>query len=694
LSVNGTALSVIAEVRAAMFADLARSGLTPAHATKMMLQPITCEQLEDKYPTLTRMPAAGYLIPYPNLKKKATDFYRFRYLGEPVHRGFAALTEHKLQRYIQPPDTLPKLYLAPTAAWNWETVLQSAEDAILITEGEKKAAKACLEGYVTLGLGGVWSFKSKKYNIGFIESLERITWAKRRVYLVFDSDAVTNIDILRAENALARELLQRGAVVSIVRLFPITAKGKTGLDDLLTTPQGVGVLDKLVEGAEEWSASQALHEMNDEVVVLKDPGCILRLANLQRMNRDAFTRLIYADRKFYMLKGEGKSLRQEEKSAASEWLEWPYRAVLERTTYQPGRPRWTQDNEFNVWPGWGIPDELVKPGDLTLWNKLLGNVFAGTDQSNLDWFLRWLAYPLQHPGTKLFTAAVVWGLQQGTGKSLIGETMARIYGDNYTLISNAELESKFNGWADSKQFIMADEITGQDKRSVADRLKGWITRAKVRIDEKNVKPYEHPDCINYYFNSNRPDSFMLDRNDRRYFVHEVIAPRLPMNFATAYREWFQSDAVGALFHYLLKLPLEGFLPYEAAIDTEAKSEMVSNSRSEAGAWLEAALFDPDQYFLPIKRTLWTMEEIYGQFLFSHPNTKFVCHNFGRPLKEAGYKPCHRGQPVSTLWGSKRLWPVRNREALLGSLDRHDKLAKIYNAERAEEHAIVKQKSKF
>ncbi|MFP3354887.1 VapE family protein, partial [Pseudoalteromonas sp. SIMBA_153] len=52
------------------------------------------------------------------------------------------------------------------------------------------------------------------------------------------------------------------------------------------------------------------------------------------------------------------------------------------------------------------------------------------DQTIYDWVIRWLAIPLQRPGTKLDTALIFHGEIQGAGKSLFFDRiMTRIYGD-------------------------------------------------------------------------------------------------------------------------------------------------------------------------------------------------------------------------------------------------------------------------
>ena len=92
---------------------------------------------------------------------------------------------------------------------------------LVITEGEKKACKATLEGIPTIGLVGVdcWSKKrdldpKTKRKIGhrkLLEELEAIHWRRRIVYIIFDSDAVDKPAVQHAaEISLANALFDKG----------------------------------------------------------------------------------------------------------------------------------------------------------------------------------------------------------------------------------------------------------------------------------------------------------------------------------------------------------------------------------------------------------------------------------------------------------------------------------------------------
>jgi len=90
------------------------------------------------------------LIPWP----AHPPFFRLRYLGDPDPSGFGAQTKKKPQRYTQAPNTAVAAYLARGVGVDWLDVLSDASQALLITEGELKAACACVRGFPTIGSAG------------------------------------------------------------------------------------------------------------------------------------------------------------------------------------------------------------------------------------------------------------------------------------------------------------------------------------------------------------------------------------------------------------------------------------------------------------------------------------------------------------------------------------------------------------
>ena len=83
-----------------------------------------------------------------------------------------------------------------------------------------------------------------------------------------------------------------------------------------------------------------------------------------------------------------------------------------------------------------------------------------------QWVLRWLAYPIQHPGAKMQTTIVVHG-PQGTGKNMFFEVIMGIYGRYGRIIDQSAIEDKFNDWASRRlferlhQFEAVRELSGR-----------------------------------------------------------------------------------------------------------------------------------------------------------------------------------------------------------------------------------------
>jgi hypothetical protein len=681
------------ELREAMLLKLADSGLDAQDATRLKFT--VCTQAEAA--KFIPWPAGGFVLPYFTSQGKPTDFYRYRYL-ETVQNGNR---KKKPYRYTQPSGKRPQLYFSPLLPGSWKKYFarpEPEERSLLFTEGENKANCACKRGLPTIGLGGVWNWMSKREGLVLIPELEELPLEGVPVYICFDSDARNNFDIIKAENALARQLQHKKALPYIIRLPELNPPSKTGLDDFLVK-EGEKAFSDLLDKALRWGPEE-LFKLNEEVILLRESSTVLEHSTRHRWRASEFANVVYANRHHYVVeekidKKTNKSYKAVvEKNTAREWIKWEhYRAEVEKATYRPGEPL-IVGKEYNTWRGWGLSEDLIKKGDISLWRKLI-DFIVGPQWRN--WLECWLAYPLQNPGTKLFQSVVVWGRVQGTGKTLIGHTMARIYGTNFSEINERHLHSSFNSWAEYKQFVMGDEITGGDKRAAGDFLKGLITQKFLYINPKFIPEYTVPDCINYYFTSNHPDAFFLEDSDRRFAVFEVKGDPLPLEFYKEYDCWYKSDAVGALFYHLLHLDTEelGYNPAGPAPVTDAKREMIADGRSDLGSWVARLRDEPDSVLRmgdaePIKRRMYTTSELLS---FYDPGrvTRVTENGLSRELKRAGiFRPA---EVIATKRGSQKLWVIRDI-ASLAKLRKPKDFAAAYNADWEQHPTKTKKKEKF
>ena len=566
-------------VRSHMLEKLRDSGLDADDAKLLGMEP----KMNGTATELTGFSTPGFVIPYFSVAGKITRFWRFRrFPNKPSAPG------KKVMKYFQPKGTGVSVYFPPLI--KWEKRIQDPTKSIIITEGELKAACATKLGFPTIGLGGVWSFKSKAQEKELIDDLQQIEWHGRAVYICFDSDAVTNSLVMLAECNLCKQLHRAGAIPHIVRMPKLADSAKTGLDDFLMHEKGgVERFKALLKRAEPYAEAAALHDFNTEVIAIRDPGVVIIRETGQRIDVRSMCSMIYANRNYMKATPTDKDpLKRTEKNVAVEWLKWKDRAEASRMTYAPGQGEVTEHGEYNMWKGWGV--EPVQ-GDITPWVKLLDYIFQDSPACDRKWFEQWCAYPLQHPGAKMYTSVVIWSTEQGTGKSLVAYTLGRIYGTNYSEIGDMELAGSFNGWAVNKQFVVGDEITGNngaEKRGIASRLRNMITQMKIEVNQKYVPQYQIPDCINYMWTSNHCDAFFMDNKDRRYFVVEIQRAPLPGEFyRNEYDPWYKSkEGLGALFYHLLHLDISDFDNRAPALVTDAKLSMIEEGRSDVADWVE------------------------------------------------------------------------------------------------------------
>ena len=197
--------------------DLQKSGLSIENFT---IEPLKREaELRERlgFASILRIPIAtvgGYWISYPNVP----DYFRLKLknkIGDAKYLSRKGGGNH--------PYILPQLE---------ETLNKYTPDkSVFITEGEKKAAKATLEGFPCIGLSGVFNFKEK--GIDFLPELDKCNWKDKNVFIVFDSDITEKAGVRLAEHRLANELTKRGAKVFALRLPEQTNGDKNGLDDYL-----------------------------------------------------------------------------------------------------------------------------------------------------------------------------------------------------------------------------------------------------------------------------------------------------------------------------------------------------------------------------------------------------------------------------------------------------------------------------
>jgi hypothetical protein len=630
---------------------LKSSGLSPYDARQLGITKLRPMELKKLLPNAPKMPAMRFR--YYNVSgKPREDIFRVRLLGSPPPFPFGA---ERPMRYMQNADSPPAAYFPRIVPW--KDISQDPKIPILFTEGELKASCACKHNFPTIGLGGVWSWKSKALAWGLLPELESFVWAARTVVVCYDSDQATNPAIAAASAALCRELKKRGALTASTHI-PSSGTLKVGLDDFVLA-HGPAKLKELINTTESDEVSLALAEFNGRYVLVREPDVLYDEYDHVKLNPHKAAGSTLANvRMTKIVKDTPKEVL-----VYPEWLAWEARRECKRFTYRPGMPT-IHNKEYNLWRGWGCEE---KKGDITLWIELLDHVMRHCTVAERLWFERWVAYPIQHPGTKMVSACCFWANAQGVGKSFAGLLIGDVYGQNFSEISQGEFVSSFTHWGIEKQFILVDDvntISRTEQRDHASRLKTLISQESFKANIKYVANYVLPDCINYYLTSNNPDALLLDEDDRRFFINHVPEKKeaKPKKWFDRIDDWRKSgEAAPALLYHFRHLDLGDQDRYTRPPESKAKLHMKLAGRQDTDQWALDLRDSPSSHLkvglCALKSDLYTPSELYSMYAATYGSRTSMCM-LGASLQRAGFEQ----RMIRVNSTSRRLWAVRDCEA--------------------------------
>lgn len=553
--------------------DLARSGISAAAADYAGMFPVT--NARKLFPKALRK--AALIIPYYELNGDPMrygdddEFGRLRYLGAIEIDPY---TGKKGQRYYQPAKSGCRAYFPKVEGFDWTELAADPEEPLAITEGEKKALCACVNGLATIGLGGVYNFMRDDR---FLSELEQIVWDGRNVFIVFDSDARTNVEIQRAEARLVQELRKRGATLYIVRI-PAEGDKKVGLDDYIVK-HGMKRFASLVDSTRKLDdMDAAVVAMNANVAWIQKEEMIFDFKTRSFMSKDSFVNgSQYCSETAMMTVTTGKRPGEQEMNVAPVWLKHPHALRYADRVFRPNEPRLveTQGGELalNIWEGFETLQGGVDP-----FFKLTDFLFRNLPEEHRELALKLIVYKAQNPQEKVPLAILLLAPQEGGGKSLWGAIIAEAFGQyGVRLGSKAALVDEFQGWLEGSLFAVIDEVEVDDMRHGYERLKGMISDLRRHMNEKYRLARQINSYTFYIMTTNRTEVAAFSKYDRRMFV--VDCPGGTELGDDAQQKEFFEPIIGwknhdngpkKLMAWMLSVDLEGWRPPQRAPETAEK----------------------------------------------------------------------------------------------------------------------------
>jgi putative DNA primase/helicase len=219
-------------------------------------------------------------------------------------------------RYFQLKGSLNHLYIPGQVI----SILPDVSVPIYITEGVKKALKACQDGLPCIALIGLWNWSDGSEDKNLIPDFDKVTLRGREVFIVPDNDWLSpnrrgeQKNLKDAVHGLAYRLIDRGAKPFIVQLPEGSLKG---IDDYLCRHS----IEEFKKLSKSEIRKRTIDEMIEEGFVDDRSDILKRIASLP-MESDKEIYIEKFSKKFHIPKSairvdlqktEGKGIGKDEK---------------------------------------------------------------------------------------------------------------------------------------------------------------------------------------------------------------------------------------------------------------------------------------------------------------------------------------------------------------------------------------------
>jgi hypothetical protein len=207
---------------------------------------------------------------------------------------------------------------------------------------------------------------------------------------------------------------------------------------------------------------------------------------------------------------------------------------------------------LNLWSGFAV-EAAAEPDARrykTFRDHLLVNICSGRED-RFKWLFGFFANIVQRPRERPGTALVMRG-RMGTGKTIVGEIIGRLFPRHYFLVDDPRyVTGQFNAHMATCLLLQADEAVWAGDKAAEGRLKGLVTSRIQQIEAKGHDPIRLKNYVRLIMTSNEEWVVPAGKDERRFAVLDVD-PRCAQQHAY-FREMDDELAAGGLEHLLADL---------------------------------------------------------------------------------------------------------------------------------------------
>ncbi len=538
-----------------------------------------------------------------------------------------------------------KSFEKPRPLYGLDRLAKRPDAKVAVFEGEKAAdaAQQLFPNYVCIS----WPGGSKAVKYTDVKELRG-----RDVTLWPDADEPGLECMERLSEILITETATKSKLVQLPEGLP------KGWDVADAMPQGIELdLVAMLEGAivHEPVGDKIIAQFNKRYafILVGGRGAILRETIDKTTGKVDVTYITPEGfRQYYA--NNFVTVGRKDVQAGSYWFTHEERRTYEGITFSPGRD---VPGYYNLWRGFSFEPDPT--GDWSIFREHLYENAASGNEEHYNWILAWFAQMCQKPWEKVGTSLSFRG-PQGTGKTIVGKVMGRLFHQHYTLVDDTRyVFGQFNSHMASTILLHSDEgFWGGDPKHVG-KLRSMVTSDTQRIEHKGRDSIEVPNYMRMLITTNQNWVVPAAFEERRFAVFDMgDGKKQERTYFIEMLRQLRDGGYGGLLYELLNYDLKqvdiGQIP-----STKALRDQKETSMSDVAKFWFVCLMDAE--ILPGQAMGWP-DEVFAHRLYE----VFIEHliSWGvryRPTSLEFYKelrqiiPPNTMEQVRRMSGGKRTW---------------------------------------
>lgn len=317
-----------------------------------------------------------------------------------------------------------------------------------------------------------------------------------------------------------------------------------------------------------------------------------------------------------------------------------------------------EPGEFNIWSGFAMAPRPTRRRMRRLLRHIW-KIVCRCDKAKFKYFIKWLAFAVQHPEAAACTVIVLKSDDEGTGKGTAVDPVIRAFGRHAFVTQNSnQIVGQFTVHLERTVLLFADECSFEGAAAV-NKFKSLITEPNIPVEGKFRNARMVPNHLHIIMANNNAVAAVMGKNDRRFVVFDVD-PAKTWNepYFDALYDDLNNGGREEFLDFLLKVNLTGWHP-RRIIRTKEAADQMRMSADSLMQWLQACveagvIVGATHGGLTLELGKWqrtpTLQAAYGTFCQQNHLRTITTDAFGKRLAKLFDGRAQKMEGGMRCWG--------------------------------------------